>query len=142
MQNAKSSKPRQNNTTHSTTHSTTHKQQQQQQVLHCAALRDGIPVAMAFQWRPPWCFTKARNCVSSSGHHLTRFTGLRLWVVLANNEVAWCNIVFICTSDAVEEVVKEEEEVLFLDPVLVFLLVVFGNGGAPVDNNEVLGEVE
>jgi len=29
-----------------------------------------------------------------------------------------------------------------LDPVLVFLLVVFGNGGAPVDNNEVLGEVE
>lgn len=80
--------------------------------------------------------------MSSSGHHLTRFTGLRLWVVLANNEVAWCNIVFICTSDAVEEVVKEEEEVLFLDPVLVFLLVVFGNGGAPVDNNEVLGEVE
>ena len=81
--------------------------------------------------------------MSSSGHHLTRFTGLRLWVVLVNNEVAWCNIVFICTSDAVGEVVEEEEEeVLFLDPVLVFLLVVFGNGGAPVDNNEVLGEVE
>ena len=38
--------------------------------------------------------------------------------------------------------IEEEEEVLFLDPVLVFFLVVFGNGGAPVDNNEVLGEVE
>ena len=130
--------PNHDKTARQTEHDT---QQQQHQVLHCAALREGIPVAMAFQWRPPWCFTKPRNCVSSSGHHLTRFTGLRFWVVLANNEVAWCNIVFICTSDAVEEVV-EEKEVVFLDPVLVFVLLVVGNGGASVDNNAVLGEVE